>query len=627
MIQIQPEYINGVSQSTLNNINIEQDKHGNFEYLRSLGGIEALANTLGVNTVHGLTKAQVEDIRAVFGKNEIPASPKRYFLFMLFEALTDPTLLVLIAAAIVSLVIGVVDTSQQDGWIEGVAIFIAIILVSLITTSNDYSKELQFRALERSSQQDDSASVFRDGRTRLIKTQELVVGDIVRLHPGDMVPADCVLLSNSTVMCNESALTGESDDVPKSAELDPFLLSSCLVTECDGDVRAIVIGVGIHSQWGKIKASLVVEPVNTPLQDKLEVMTTQNESVAQGLIDAFILAVTIVVVAIPEGLPLAVAISLAYSTKKMYREKCFIRVLAACETMGNATNICCDKTGTLTQNMMTVVQGWIADCYMDKTQFHQIATENVVNVICENVGINRTAYYISKRPALSSCGFEQSSVNLSIRGQNHDALVLGSKTEASLMAMISQWGMDADVVKAHHFDARRDKIFAFDSKKKRSTAVVFRPDGSVRLYCKGASEYLLKSCDMYLDCNENPERLTIYKRDELEQIIYTMASQALRTLLLAHKDFADASMLPTDWKTSPPDSYGLCCDAIVGIVDPIRPDVVEAVQTAQMLALSFAWSLVTIWVQLQPSLGSAVYWTKKGLAWKDLHLDVCLQVA
>jgi P-type E1-E2 ATPase len=193
---------------------------------------------------------------------------------MLLESLSDPMLLVLLAAATVSFIIGIIQ-DPQNGWIEGAAIFLAVALVAFITSSNDYSKELQFRALERSSLQDDKSSVIRSGVVQLIKTSELVVGDIVKLQAGDMVPADCILISRATASCNESALTGEPEDVQKSTLSDPFLLSSCLITESEGDLRALVIGIGMNSQWGKIKSTLVSEPKNTPLQDKLEDITTQ----------------------------------------------------------------------------------------------------------------------------------------------------------------------------------------------------------------------------------------------------------------------------------------------------------------------------------------------------------------
>ena len=348
----------------------------------------------------------------------------------------------------------------------------------------------------------------------------------------------------------------------------------------------------MFSQWGKIKANLVTEAVNTPLQDKLEDMTTKigylgmvvalgtfialvvsiwtrenGENVAQGFIKAFIIAVTIVVVAIPEGLPLAVTISLAYSTKKMYEDQCFIRVLAACETMGNATNICSDKTGTLTENRMTVVEGYFGDTSYDQEEFiSKPISDAVKQVIIENCSINRSAYLIHKDP----------------EGKPLDRpSIIGNKTEGALILMTNGWGFDHEELKSNNFHENKDKIFSFNSAKKRSTAIVHRADGSVRIYCKGATEWILKDCTMILSSTGTTEPLNATKVTMIEKIINDMADKALRTLCLAHKDYLSADKLPVGWEESPPDNADLVLDCIVGIIDPLRSDVIEAVRIAQ----------------------------------------------
>lgn len=294
-----------------------------------------------------------------------------------------------------------------------------------------------------------------------------------------------------------------------------------------------------------------------------------GHGVLLGFVNAFIIAVTIVVVAIPEGLPLAVTIALAYSTKKMYQDQCFIRVLAACETMGNATNICSDKTGTLTENRMTVVEGWFGNAIYNQDEFERagaVLPEGVRKIIAEQVAINRSAYLVHK---------DQD-------GRTLDRpIIVGNKTEGALIMMIRGWGLDYEAVKQHSFNEDKDKIYNFNSGKKRSTAVVHQPDGSVRVYCKGASEWILKDCTHYLspNCTEMP--LTEEKRTELERLILSMAENALRTLCLAHRDFKRASDLPHNWHDNPPDNAHLCLDTIVGIIDPLRGDVKEAVRIAQ----------------------------------------------
>lgn len=314
-----------------------------------------------------------------------------------------------------------------------------------------------------------------------------------------------------------------------------------------------------------------------------------GEDIKSGFLEAFILCVTIVVVAIPEGLPLAVTISLAYSMRKMKKDQCLIRVLAACETMGNATNICSDKTGTLTLNVMTVVEGWFASQIYDQDSFIEAKiSEKVQTIIAENCAINRTAYLVFKdsegRELDKPMVIGKSTVDPLIRFSYSNALTLmvGNKTEGALIFMIRKWGFDYQLLRRNLFDDTIDRVFAFNSVKKRSSSVVHRADGSVRLYCKGASEVVLKDCSHYMDPDGNIVKMSESQRRDLENHINTMADQALRTLLLAHKDYPSASALPSDWHDNPPDGSNLCCDCIVGIIDPLRPNVKEAVAAAQM---------------------------------------------
>jgi len=661
-----------ITQTILDSINNESAARENKGRLEELGGVSEIALGLGVDLVVGVDSTNIPALREKYGDNTFPESPMSSFFDILLDALSDTTLLILVAAATTSLVIGVL-TEPEGGWIEGTAIFIAVGAVSTISAVNDYTKQLQFKALEDASAEDEKCGVIRDDRRDVIKVNEIVVGDVLVMQAGDQVPADCVIFDDASVCkSNEASLTGEADDLPKLASGDPFLLSSCHVIDVEGqECRAMVIAVGRNSQWGKIKGKLVAEAVNTPLQDKLEVMTQEigylgmfaafgtflamviriwaagdhnptERQIIDGFVHAFIIAVTIIVVAIPEGLPLAVTISLAYSTKKMYSDNCFIRVLAACETMGNATNICSDKTGTLTENKMAVVEGWFADKYYNKGDFNVVEVdptevtrqnsnegankkntresfvggikglsgaltggllgggtssagsptsapveqqkkaeianvykivykappviENIRRLVAEHVSVNRTAYLIYD----------------DAQGQKLDTPgVIGSKTEGALILMAKAWGFDADHLRSAVFSDAKDKLFSFNSVKKRSTCIVERPDGSIRLFCKGASEQILKDAAFYTAQDATVHPMTRAKFDELNEIIGSMADKALRTLVLAHVDFPNIACLPSNWHDDPPDNNGLCIDAMVGIMDPLRSDVKQAVATAQ----------------------------------------------
>eukprot|EP00904_Undaria_pinnatifida_P005265 jgi/Undpi1/1869/HiC_scaffold_12.g05256.m1 len=520
-------------------------------------GTKGLAKSLRVDTQFGLATDQVEGLREAYGPNSFPEIPMKSFCTLFVESFNDTILLVLIAAAVVSLIIGIIE-EPASGWIDGVAILIAVLIVALVTASNDYSKELQFRALEKTSEETNQTMVLRDGTTQLIHPEELVVGDVVVMKPGDGIPADGLLFAGEGVKSNESGLTGEPDDLTKRADADCFLYSSCTLTEVSqsADCKMLVHSVGEQSQWGKIRATLVSEPSETPLQLKLNHMAKligyvgvafavltfvalmvmiwakhDGEEITQHVVEAFIIAVTIIVVAIPEGLPLAVTISLAYSTRKMYKDKNLIRVLAACETMGNATNICSDKTGTLTENQMTVVEGWFSDRLVksDSIKDSSQISQEALGVISQNIAINRSCDVHFK---------DEDGHDL------HKPNVIGSATEGALVILAAEWGFNATTVKETYFHSERDHEYPFNSAKKRSSVLITQANGSLRLYSKGAKG-------------------------------------ALRTLCLAHNDYASASELDEGYELQGPDADNMILDAIVGIMDPLRDDVKDAVATAQ----------------------------------------------
>jgi len=581
-----------LTQENLDDMNIEGAREDNKKHLEELGGVEGIASRIDLNLKMGLTDAQVEVMRSKFGPNEFPEKPMTTFLQYFIESFNDLTLMILIAAAIVSLIIGSIEDPDK-GWIEGCAILLAVFLVAIVTATNDYQKELQFRNLEKNSEGMERCSVIRNGSTVRINPSQLVVGDVVSLKSGDGIPADGVMFEGGGVKCNESALTGEPDDLKKDLKNDPFFLSSTVVTDTgtSGDAKVICVGIGKNSQWGKIKANLVVEEVNTPLQERLEEMVTligyggagsalltfiallamiwlrhDGDDVLHYVIEAFIIAVTIIVVAIPEGLPLAVAISLSYSSRQMLMDGNLIRKLEACETMGNATNICTDKTGTLTENRMTVVEGFFAGKHIDQDAFAVYTPSDVVkgdfslnsavngNVFLQDADEHGKAYHRPK--------------------------VVGSATEGAMVLLLRKWGIDYASLRKEFFSSTRDMQFPFNSTKKRSTVIICDPN-KVQLLCKGASEVILKDCTHYVDESGAAVALDSAKVDEITKMIEAMAGRALRTLAIAHKNYKDVSALPEDYKTNPPDGTDLVLDAIIGIIDPLRSDVKEAVATAQ----------------------------------------------
>jgi Ca2+-transporting ATPase len=502
------------------------------------------------------------------------------------ESFEDTTIIVLVVAAVVSLAIGIYEDPAK-GWIEGAAILFAVMIVAVVTASNNYNKELQFRKLN-AVKDDVSVSVIRDGLHTTINVKQLVVGDIVVLNAGDRVPADGLLVAGSDVTCNESSLTGESDDRKKfiGEGGDVFLLSGTNLAT--GYAHMVVTAVGENSRWGKTKAKLAAETSDTPLQEKLDVLAGQignfgmvsagmtfiamliiryyspssshELSFLEYMLKAFIMAVTIVVVAVPEGLPLAVTLSLAYSTQKMMKDNNLIRVLAACETMGNATNICSDKTGTLTQNRMTVVEGWICGQYCEDINKLQDVSPKVQLLISEGISVNSTA---------------------NIMFDANPPVVVGNKTEGALVLFIKSLFESDYVSLRKNFDSSRgDRLLTFSSARKRMSVVLmndFYGKGTGVVYTKGASEVIVERCREYITATGEKKPLDGETKKSVYEAIERMARNALRTVALAHRELKNI----TGKEDADDLENNLVLQGIVGIKDPLRPDVIEAVRLCQ----------------------------------------------
>jgi calcium-translocating P-type ATPase len=590
-------------------INEPQSLSLNVEHLKAAGGVKALLELLGTDADAGISDESVVKRRELFGSNTLPSTPRKSFWQLFIDTFDDGTLQILIVAAIVSLVIGIYD-DPATGYVEGMAILAACLIVSVVTALNDYQKESQFRELSAAND-DADVVVVRSGKFHSIKVDDIVVGDIVCVEAGDNIPCDGVLVHYDGLEIDESALTGEPEDIDKDAETDPFLLSGCIAIAGSG--RFVAIAVGKKSQWGKIKSKLEKEQEQTPLQEKLDDMAAMIGYVGMGAaaatfvammcikifvnpdylkdvsifhhaLDAFIIGVTIVVVAVPEGLPLAVTISLAFSTKKMLADQNLIRHLAACETMGNATNICSDKTGTLTENRMTVVRGIFANQRDDNCTEPVKISEAALEKILEGIACCSTARVIQAVPPRESDTDDEFTV------YDGRPQLIGSKTEAAMILLAqSAWG-GHDVPDMRREEAKFGKedgsrLFPFSSQRKRMTVLVNKKKNPWTLYHKGAAEIVLDNCTTYLDVDGSEKKMTDEKREYFKSAIQEFASDALRCVAMAHrsridnvaKNFASITLAECEKKLE----KDMCLDALVGIADPLRADVIDAVATCQ----------------------------------------------
>jgi Ca2+-transporting ATPase len=518
-------------------------------------------------------------------------------LKLFLEALSDTMLIILMVLAVVSIVLGLTFPERPEdrkyGWIEGVAIIVAVLIVSSVSSINDYQKELKFRELSKQSSII-PVKVIRDGRNQSIMIDEILVGDIVELDTGDQIPADGLLIEGFDLKVDESVMTGEPDAIKKS-ESAPFLLSGCQIAEGCG--KMLVTAVGLNSEWGKTLSKLTADDDDdkTPLEEKLDRLATligkagvgfavvtflaltagwlitKIISVSRGhdrfawsdisaVVKFAVIAVTIVVVAVPEGLPLAVTISLAYSVKKMMKDNNLVRHLAACETMGGATSICSDKTGTLTLNEMRVVISLVGNTMFDeegpsKTSLHQ----SVLTLLADGISVNSKANIVEPK-ADSQKLYE----------------IQGSKTEGALLLMLKDMSIDYKELRdSYELNKRIHSIFTFSSAMKRMSVVVETERGECQVHVKGASEIVLSLCTRHLNADGSNSPINDEKMKFFLSKIEEMAKTGLRTLGIAYRTLEKENR--DDWNNRELVEKDLTLIGIVGIKDPLRKEVIGAV--------------------------------------------------
>lgn len=567
--------------------------------LEAHGGVEGLGRKTSVSLNDGVVSSELAVRQKIYGSNQHAEKPSRTFFMFVWEALHDLTLIVLMICAAISMGVGVSTEGWPKGIYDGLGIFLSIFLVVMVTAVSDYKQSLQFKDLDR-EKKNIIIQVTREGSRQRVSIYDLVVGDIVHLSIGDQVPADGIFISGYSLSIDESSLSGESEPVNVSREW-PFLLSGTKVQ--DGSGKMLVTAVGMKTEWGRLMVTLNEGGEDeTPLQVKLngvaniigkiglgfsvltflvlvtrflvvkslhDEITVWAPNDAMTLLNYFAIAVIIIVVAVPEGLPLAVTLSLAFAMKQLMKERALVRHLSACETMGSASCICTDKTGTLTTNHMVVDKIWI--CEVTK------ALENNRNEDFLKSSVSEDVFSV-----LLHSIFQNTSSEV-VKGKDGKTNILGSPTERALLEFGLLIGGN---FKTHRQESNIVKVEPFNSVKKKMSVLVSLPNnGGVRAFCKGASEIILKMCDKVLNGNGEAVSLSEEKRENINDIINGFASEALRTLCLAFKDIDESS----DVNNIPDDNYTLI--AVIGIKDPVRPGVKEAVQTC--LAAGITVRMVT----------------------------------
>ncbi|RCV36980.1 hypothetical protein SETIT_8G025400v2 [Setaria italica] len=552
--------------------------------LKMHGGVDGISKKIRSTFERGISASDLDTRQNIYGVNRYAEKPSRSFWMFVWDALQDVTLIILMVCALISAVVGLASEGFPKGMYDGLGIILSILLVVMVTAISDYRQSLQFKELDNEKKKI-FIHVTRDGSRQKISIYDLVVGDIVHLSIGDQVPADGLYTHGYSLLIDESSLSGESDPVYISQE-KPFLLAGTKVQ--DGSAKMMVTAVGMRTEWGRLMSTLSEGGEDeTPLQVKLNGVATIIGKIglvfatltfvvlmvrfliekgltvglskwystdALTIVNYFATAVTIIVVAVPEGLPLAVTLSLAFAMKKLMNDKALVRHLSACETMGSAGTICTDKTGTLTTNHMVVDRIWISEVSKSVTSDNSLEDLNSV--------ISPTTLGL-----LLQGIFENTSAEV-VKEKDGTQTVLGTPTERAIL----EFGLKLEGHNTEDRTCTKVKVEPFNSVKKKMAVLVSLPNGTYRWFSKGASEIIVQMCDMMVDADGNSVPLSEAQRKDILDTINSFASDALRTLCLAYKevdDFDDDSDSPTG---------GFTLISIFGIKDPVRPGVKDAVK-------------------------------------------------
>ncbi|OPY39053.1 MAG: putative copper-exporting P-type ATPase A [Methanoregula sp. PtaU1.Bin051] len=496
----------------------------------------------------GISEEDVASRRMLYGSNELTPPFREPVIIQYLRKYNEPITRILIIAVILSAVLAFF---QGEGLLDTLGIVIAILLSTTMSFYNEYRSSREFEVLN--AQRDMSGTkVIRSGSIHIVPVKEIVSGDLVLIEAGDAIPADGYLLASDAIRIDESAFSGESEPVLKTKQ--ERVRKGTFVTAGRGHL--LVTAVGDATDMGVIAASLGKEDkVLTPLEQKLQDLATMisrfgyfmailvigslvvrglftgeltgaNLQTAGVILHYFMVAVVIIVVAVPEGLPMSVALSLSIAMRKMTRANSLVRRLIACETIGSATTICTDKTGTLTKNQMTVEESSFGNPGIPIGVLPATAKEWVGL----NAALNSTAYLEQKDGRL---------------------VAIGNVTEGALLIWL--WQNDIDYHKIRD-EFTLHKQFLFDGSRKRMSTVV-EMGGKQYLLVKGAPEIIALLCAEPVDLSG----------------IKALALRAMRTLAFAHKEITDGDETET----------ALVWDGYVGIRDPLRENVPASVESCR----------------------------------------------
>ena len=536
---------------------------------------EELLSEFSSDSTKGLTSNAVEKNREKFGSNSLTKKKSDSLLKRIWDASTEPMLLMLIAAGLIALTVNIFRkvTGGEADFLECVGVFVAIALSVVISVIMEGRSAKAFEALSKINS-NMTVKVVRNGKTVSVSSEDIVVGDVLLVSAGDKLPADGRLLSAVDLSVNESALTGESYPVKKDADavIDDeklplaervnMLYSGTFVTEGQGKI--LITAVGDKTEFGKIAGELNGQSKsNTPLQEKLArlgktitvmgviaaaiVFISQVVSFAthgglkiDTVMDAFITSIVLIVAAVPEGLPTIVAVSLSINIIKLSKQNALVKKMIASETIGCISVICSDKTGTLTENKMTVR-------YFYDSEVHENPADLTNDWLVHNICLNTSA-------------------DLGDNGE-----FIGNPTECAMLNFFeASLSNDSEM---HRYKTERDDhetlfLFPFSSELKHMTTIS-KVDGKIVSYVKGSPECLLPMCDL------SDDRLS-----QINTAIVAAEQKAMRVIAFAHKELDGLADYSEEAQHKQMES-GMVFDGFVAISDPLRAEVSDAVKSCQ----------------------------------------------
>lgn len=536
---------------------------------------EALLKHMGTDETVGLTESQAEKSRLLHGANTLTREKSESLPRRIWNAATEPMIIMLIMAGIIALAVNIFQstTGGEGDILECAGIFAAISLSVIITVVMEGKSAKAFEAL---SQISDNAVIkaIRDGNTIMLNQEDIVMGDILLLSTGDKIPADGRLLASVGLTADESALTGESIPAKKSAEFEVrdektplaeranMLYRGNFIT--NGYCTMVVTAVGDATEFGKIARELTESKASsTPLQEKLQrlgktitilgviaaaiVFISQLISFAshEGLIldevmEAFVTSIVLIVAAVPEGLPTIVAVSLSINIIKLSNQNALVKKMIASETVGCINVICSDKTGTLTENKMTV------GAFYD-TSWHADASELASDWLVHNICLNTTADI------------------------GEDGTFIGNPTECALLNFYEKSSQRQYSRKSYRDERNEHDIlqaFPFSSELKHMTTIS-KVDGRIISYVKGSPECVFSMCN-----------LSDKEIAEIEKHIIHVQEKAMRVLAFAHKELKSMSDYEEESEHQTMES-NMVFDGFAAISDPLRADVYDAVNSCR----------------------------------------------